>query len=257
MKASSRPSPPSVNYIINNGMNFLRASGSLPTPFSNHWKALQYQKRHGRSCFPPFPLSPPSPALQQQRIDGGQFSISIPYIYSAQLLLLLNEDERKQLSDACTTGILLGKAEVYFIVLQRQHLKYATELLLQNACTEAQTGTKQSYPKSSLFTSTIPKLNQKQAAAIKPTWIVTAVANFLDARKYFVIPILLPTKYVSEAYSENMPASCKQEVGRGSITWDIRAHSPLNFAQSSQQPASLATLRDHLLLQEQSSSYLS
>lgn len=119
------------------------------------------------------------------------------------------------------------------------------------------TGTKQSYPKTSLFTSTIPKVNQKQAAAIKPTWIITAVANFLDASKYFVIPILFPTKHVSDAYSENMPASCKQEVGRDSITWDIRARSPLNFAQSSHQPASLATLRDHLLLQEQSSSYLS
>lgn len=64
----------------------------------------------------------------------------MPYMYSAQLLLLLNKDELKQLGDTCTTGILLGKAEVYFIVLQRQHLKYAAELLLQNAHAEAQQG---------------------------------------------------------------------------------------------------------------------
>lgn len=140
MKASSRPSPPSVNYIINNGMNFLRASGSLPIPFLKSLeRALQYQTRHRQTHFPLFPLSLRSPALQQQR-DGAQVSISMPYVYSAQLLLLLNEDELKQPSDAHTTGILLGKAEVYSIVLQRQHLKYAAELLPQNACAEARQG---------------------------------------------------------------------------------------------------------------------
>lgn len=94
------------------------------------------------------------------------------------------------------------------------------------------TGTAQPCPETSLLTSAIPEVNQNQAAATKPTWIVTAAAYFLDANKYFVIPILLPTKDVSEAYSENRPASRKQEVGRDSITQDIRAYSPLNFARS-------------------------
>lgn len=58
----------------------------------------------------------------------------MPCMFSAQPLLLLNKDGLKQLHDVCTTGILLGKAEVYFIILQRQHLKHA-----QN-CAEAQRG---------------------------------------------------------------------------------------------------------------------
>lgn len=83
-------------------------------------------------------------------------------MYSAQLLLLLNKDERKQLSDTCTTGILLGKAEVYFIVLQRQHLKYATELLLQNACAEAQRGLNSPTPRPHFLPAQFPKLTKSR-----------------------------------------------------------------------------------------------
>lgn len=58
-------------------------------------------------------------------MDGAQVSISMPYMYSGQLLQLLTQDELKHLSDAGTAGILLGKGEVYFTILQ--HLKYAQE----------------------------------------------------------------------------------------------------------------------------------
>lgn len=58
----------------------------------------------------------------------------MPCMFYAQPLLLLNNDGQKQFHDVCTTGILLGKAEVYFIILQRQHLKYAEN------CAEAQRG---------------------------------------------------------------------------------------------------------------------
>lgn len=159
MKASSRPSPPSVNYIINNGMNFLRASGSLPTPFSNHWKELFSTKTGTGEAVFLLSLSPHLllPSNSRRQI---QFSVSMPYTYSAQLLLLLNKDELRQLSDTCTTGILLGKAEVCFIILQRQHLRYATELLLQNACAEAQQGLHSPTPRPHFSSAQFLKLTK-------------------------------------------------------------------------------------------------
>lgn len=99
-------------------MNFLRASGSLPAPFSNHWELFSIKTGRDEAVLL-LSLSP----HHQQGTDGAQVSISTPYMYSGQLLLLLNQDELKELSDAGTAGILLGKGEVYLIILQ--HLKYA------------------------------------------------------------------------------------------------------------------------------------
>lgn len=235
MKASSRPSPPSVNYIINNGMNFLRASGSLPTPFSDHWEELLSIKTGtGKAVFlfSMLPcLLPPS--------SSRQIGLSSPFPCPARFLhnpcLLLNKNGQKQLHDVCTTGVLLGKVEVYFIILQRQDLKYAEN------CAEAQ---QDLLPTS----STIPDINQNQAAATQ----LQQLLQLSRCKELFCDPNSSPTKDVSEVYSEIMPASCKQEGGRSSKARDIGAHSPLNFAQSSHQTASLAPLRDHLLLQEQS-----
>lgn len=111
----------------------------------------------------------------------------MPSTDSAQLLLLLKK------TDCATfvpTGLCLGKAEVYFIILQRQHLTYAAA---EYVCTA---GTAQSYPESSPLPGASPEANEKPAVVAKPTGTVTAAATFLATRKYFVTLILLPTKDV-------------------------------------------------------------
>lgn len=165
MKASSRPSPPSVNYIINNGMNFLRASGSLPTPFSDHWEELfSIKTGTGKAVFLFSVLPHLLPPFSREERWGSALHFQALHVFCTTLLLL-NKDGQKQLRDVCTTGILLGKAEVYSIVLQRQHVKPAEPC---GDCTVP--------PQDSLPTSTIPAINQNQAAATQPAPTVTAAA---------------------------------------------------------------------------------
>jgi len=108
MKASSRPPPPSVNYIINHGMNFRGASASLPAPSCRRWQGSQGCRQAGLLACP------------WAARGAAQLCISTPRMHP------------EQPSDVCTAGALLGKADVHFITLQRQHLKDAADVVLQN-----------------------------------------------------------------------------------------------------------------------------
>lgn len=114
MKASSRPPPPSVNYIINHGMNFRGASASLPTPSCRHWQGSPGCRQAGLLACP------------RAARGAAQLCTSTPRVHSEQPW------------DTCRAGVLLGKADIHFIALQRQ-VKDAADVVLQNTAAGAET----------------------------------------------------------------------------------------------------------------------
>lgn len=134
--------------------------------------------------------------------------------------------------DTCRAGVPLGKADIHFITLQRQHGKDAADVVLQNTGSGAE---------AHLWEVTV-----------QPLQVVAAVADMLGVNKRSVIPNLLPAEDVSGTHSGNGPASCNQAAGRDPTALGGRAQGQHHTAprllcsithpyRSSTLPVSLAT----------------